>query len=43
MIASSDPSLKIVDATWFMPGTGVGAEQHVEKRITKDTVFFDHD
>lgn len=37
-------NLKIINATWYMPAAKRdGAKEHVQKRITKDTAFFDID
>lgn len=42
MIESKEP-VKIVNATWYMPNNPVNAwEEHLSKRITENTVFFDH-
>ena len=36
--------LKLVDCTWYMPGGKLDAkEEYDKKRITQETVFFDHD
>ena len=42
MIESKEP-VKIVNATWYMPNNPVNPwDEHLSKRITENTVFFDH-
>ena len=37
-------SVKIVNASWYMPNLKIDAwQEHLQERITADTVFFDHD
>lgn len=37
-------SYKIVNASWYMPNVPIIPwEEHIEGRITADTIFFDHD
>ena len=39
----SNAKVKIINATWYLPNNPVNAwEEHLSNRITKDTVFFDH-
>lgn len=41
---SSGQKVKLIDATWYMPNSGkTGHEDHILRRLTDDTVFFDHD
>ena len=36
--------VKLVNATWYMPNMNRNAwQEHLDSRITLDTVFFDHD
>ena len=43
-LLSSKAPLRLINATWYMPNMKRDAwQEHLEKRITKDTVFFDHD
>ena len=36
-------NLKLVNASWYMPNQGVDVkEAHKAKRITKDTLLYDH-
>jgi len=44
LIDNADPNLRIINASWYMPAQKIVArDEHLEKRLTKDTVFFDHD
>jgi len=45
LLSSSDTSnIKIVNATLYLPNEAKDArEEHFARRITEDTVFFDHD
>jgi thiosulfate/3-mercaptopyruvate sulfurtransferase len=44
LIDAKTPNIRIVNATWYMPNSGKNAwQEHLDQRLTSDTVFFDHD
>lgn len=44
IIRAKEPSLRILNATWYMPNMNRDAKaEHFEERISKYTKFFDHD
>ena len=43
-LLSQKSPLKLVNTTWYMPNSNKNAwQEHLDARITKDTLFFDHD
>ena len=44
LIEKQSPRLKVINATWYMPNDPRNAKnEHLTERITKQTLFFDHD
>lgn len=41
MIDSKDPSVRFINASWYLPGSKVDAKaQHEQHRLTKETQYF---
>jgi len=42
LISQGDPSLRLINASWYLPTVDIDATaQHEEHRLTKDTQYFD--